>query len=250
MTKTNATAMRPLSTSERIIVALDVDTADEARQILSELQSKAGAFKIGLQLFTAAGPEFVREVAASGVKIFLDLKFHDIPNTVAKAGVEAAKLGVWMFNIHAVGGCDMMTRTADDVAEFCAKSGAVRPLIIGVTVLTSSNADTLNETGFGSGDVEQQVARLAQLAHRSGLDGVVASPREVIAIRNAVENKSFIAVTPGIRAFDATTDDQKRVTTLRDAIANGSDYVVIGRPITQAENRIAALETLIAEAEI
>jgi orotidine-5'-phosphate decarboxylase len=233
---------------EKIIVALDVDSTTLAREIIDELGDKVGAFKIGLQLFAAAGPEFVREVATSGVKIFLDLKFHDIPNTVAKAGVEAAKLGVWMFNVHAVGGSEMMKCTADDVAEFCNKSGVAKPLIIGVTVLTSSNVDTLNETGF-TGDVEKQVAKLARLAQTSGLDGVVASPREVVAIREAIEDKSFITVTPGIRPIAATTDDQKRVTTLRDAIANGSDYVVIGRPITQATDRAADLEAMIAEAE-
>ncbi len=233
---------------EKIIVALDVETRDEVRQILSELRDNVGAFKIGLQLFTAAGPEFVQEVTESGVKVFLDLKFHDIPNTVAKAGVEAAKLGVWMFNIHALGGREMMKRTANDVSEFCSTHGIAKPLVIGVTVLTSSNTDTLKETGF-EGEIEQQVANLARLAHLSGLDGVVASPREVIAIRESVEDKSFITVTPGIRPIAATTDDQKRVTTLREAIANGSDYVVIGRPITQAENRIDALEAMLAEAE-
>lgn len=248
MTESNATATRPLSTRERIIVALDVQTAEEARRLLSELGDKVGAFKIGLQLFTATGPEFVKEVTASGVKVFLDLKFHDIPNTVAKAGVEAAKLGVWMFNVHAVGGSEMMKRTSHDVAGFCTQNSITKPLIIGVTVLTSSNVDTLNEIGF-TNDVEKQVIKLAHLAADSGLDGVVASPREVIAIREAVKDKNFITVTPGIRPLSATTDDQKRVTCLRDAIANGSDYVVIGRPITQAENRISALEAMIAEAE-
>lgn len=248
MTESIAAATRPLSTRERIIVALDVESADEARSIINELGSRAGAFKIGLQLFTAVGPDFVREVSASGVKVFLDLKFHDIPNTVAKAAVEAARLGVWMFNVHAAGGSEMMKRTANEVGEYSNKTGVVKPLVIGVTVLTSSNAETLNEIGL-VGDLEKQVVKLAQLAQASGLDGVVASPREVIAIRDAVEERSFIAVTPGIRPIEATTDDQKRVTTLRDAIATGADYVVIGRPITQATDRIAALETMIAEAE-
>jgi orotidine-5'-phosphate decarboxylase len=248
MTEINAAATRSLATNERIIVALDVETAADARRILSELRDRVDAFKIGSQLFTAAGPEFVHEVTQSGVKVFLDLKFHDIPNTVAKAGVEAAKLGVWMFNVHAVGGSEMMRRTANEVGEYCNKTGEIKPLVIGVTVLTSSNTDTLKETGF-EGDIEQQVANLARLAHSSGLDGVVASPREVTAIRQAIEDTSFITVTPGIRPIAATTDDQKRVTTLREAIANGSDYVVIGRPITQAENRIDALEAILAEAE-
>ncbi len=229
-------------------MALDVETAAEARQILSELNGKVGAFKIGLQLFTAAGPEFVKEIASSGVKVFLDLKFHDIPTTVAKAGVEAAKLGVWMFNVHAVGGSEMMARTATEVGEFCEENSIAKPLVIGVTVLTSSNSDTLKETGC-DGDVEQQVVKLARLAHSNGLGGVVASPQEVLAIRATVADKNFIIVTPGIRPITATTDDQKRVTTIREAIANGSDYVVIGRPITQATDRIAAVEALIAEVE-
>lgn len=243
-----ATATGPLSTRERIIVALDVETPDAARQILGELDGGVGAFKIGMQLFTAAGPEFVREVTTSGVKVFLDLKFHDIPTTVAKAGIEAARLGVWMFNVHAMGGSEMMKRTANDVAEFCVQSGVERPHIIAVTMLTSSNADTLKETGIG-GSVEQQVTNLARLAHLSGLDGVVASPREVIAIRETVEDRSFLTVTPGIRPTGGTTDDQRRVTTLRDAIATGGDYFVIGRPITQAADRVKALESMIAEAE-
>lgn len=248
MTTADATATRPLSTRERIIIALDVETPGEARQILSELDGKVGAFKIGLQLFTAAGPEFVREVAEAGVKVFLDLKFHDIPNTVARAGIEVARLGVWMFNVHTAGGSEMMKRTANEVGEYVDKTGVTKPLIIGVTVLTSSNAETLNEIGF-VGDLEKQVVELAQLAKASGLDGVVASPREVTAIRDAVEDRSFITVTPGIRPIEATTDDQKRVTTLRDAIANGADYVVIGRPITQADNRTNALEAMLAEPE-
>lgn len=248
MTESIAAATRPLSTRERIIVALDVESADQARSIINELGSRVGAFKIGLQLFTAVEPDVVREVSATGVKVFLDLKFHDIPNTVAKAAVEAAKLGVWMFNVHTAGGSEMMKRTANEVGEYSSKTGVVKPLVIGVTVLTSSDAGTLTETGF-TGDIEKQVVRLAQLAKSSGLDGVVASPREVMAIRDAVEDRSFITVTPGIRPIEATTNDQKRVTTLREAIAKGADYVVIGRPITQAKDRVAALETMIAEAE-
>ena len=248
MTEINAAATRSLATNDRIIVALDVESATDAKRILSELRDRVGAFKIGLQLFTAAGPKFVQEITASGVKVFLDLKFHDIPNTVAKAAVEAAKLGVWMFNVHTAGGSEMMRRTSNEVGEYGDRTGAVRPLIIGVTVLTSSNAETLNEIGL-VGDLEKQVVKLAQLARASGLDGVVASPREVTAIQKAIKDTSFITVTPGIRPITATADDQRRVTTLRDAIANGADYVVIGRPITQAENRIHALEAMLAEPE-
>ena len=246
MTKPSAAASPVPNIRDRIIVALDVETVAEARAISDELAGHVGAFKIGMQLFTAAGPSVVRELADAGHKIFLDLKFHDIPNTVAKASVEAAKLGVWMFNIHASGGSEMMRQTVNEVDGACQTAGITRPLIIGVTVLTSSNAKSLREVG-GDGDVERHVVRLAQLAAESGLDGVVASPHEVQAVRNAVPQKSFITVTPGIRPKFATDDDQKRVTTLRDACALGSDYVVIGRPITQAADRLEAVERLINE---
>ena len=232
---------------DRIIVALDVDSAREAAAIVEELNGRVGAFKVGLQLFTAAGPEFVRELTASGAKIFLDLKFHDIPNTVAKASVEAARLGVWMFNVHAFGGSEMMNTAVKEVDAACEREGLARPLVIGVTVLTSSNAETMREMGVGN-PIETQVANLARLAADSGLDGVVASPLEVPAVRNAVSDDNFLTVTPGIRGNSATGDDQKRVTTVGRALAGGSDYVVIGRPITQAPNRIEAAEALILEA--
>jgi orotidine-5'-phosphate decarboxylase len=229
---------------DQIIVALDVDTADAAREISNELSGHVGAFKIGLQLFTAAGPLIVHEFTDAGKKIFLDLKFHDIPNTVAKASVEAAKLGVWMFNIHASGGGEMMRRAVSEVDEVCEAANIARPLIIGVTVLTSSNDETLAEIGV-DGHMESRVLRLARLAAKCGLDGVVASPHEVTAVKNSIDRKDFVVVTPGIRTTFATDDDQKRVTTLRDACALGSDYVVVGRPITQAKDRLEAVERLI-----
>lgn len=232
---------------DRIIVALDVDSAGEAAAIVSELNGRVGAFKVGLQLFTAAGPEFVRELTASGAKVFLDLKFHDIPNTVAKVSVEAARLGVWMFNVHAFGGSEMMKTAVKEVDAVCEEEGLTRPLVIGVTVLTSSDTETMSEIGV-DGDVESQVIRLARLAAKSGLDGVVASPLEVAAVRSAVADTKFLTVTPGIRPLSATADDQKRVTTVSRALAGGSDYVVIGRPITQAANRVEAVEAIIREA--
>lgn len=232
---------------DRIIVALDVDSAAEAAGIVSELNGSIGAFKVGLQLFTAAGPKFVRELTASGAKVFLDLKFHDIPNTVAKASVEAARLGVWMFNLHASGGSEMMRNAVKEVEAACAEEVIERPLMIGVTVLTSSDGDTMTEIGVDGG-VEAQVIRLARLAAESGLDGIVASPLEVSAVRNAIADRRFLTVTPGIRPFSATADDQKRVTTVGRALAGGSDYVVIGRPITQAANRVEAVEVIVSEA--
>lgn len=234
---------------DRIIVALDVDSGDEAAAIVRELNGRVGAFKVGLQLFTAAGPQFVRELVVTGAKVFLDLKFHDIPNTVAKAAVEAARLGVWMFNLHAAGGREMMERSVLEVNEVCEKECLTRPLVIGVTVLTSSNDATLNEIGIAQG-VETQVTRLARLTADSGLDGVVASPLEVMAVRNAVDRPGFLTVTPGIRPINATTDDQKRVTTVGSALAGGSDYVVIGRPIIKAADRTEAVEAIVSEASV
>jgi len=232
---------------ERIIVALDVETADEAREISRELSASVGAFKIGLQLFTTAGPRLVREFIDAGEKVFLDLKFHDIPNTVAKASVEAARHGVWMLNVHASGGREMMHRTSDYVAEICEKESIKKPLIVAVTVLTSSNAEMLGEVGVAT-PVVTQVQNLALLAAECGLDGVVVSPHEISAVRTAVYASNFLVVTPGIRSISATNDDQKRVTTIRQALANGSDYVVIGRPITQAKDRLQAVESLVREA--
>ncbi len=258
---------------EKIIVALDVETAAEAREIIAELRGEVSAFKIGLQLFTAAGASFVREVVAGDVKLFLDVKFHDIPNTVAKASVEVARLGVWMFNVHAFGGGEMMRRTVESVREVCEKESLNQPKIIGVTVLTSSNQETLRETGIET-EINTQVVNLARLAAKYNLDGVVASPHEIKNIRENVEKDDFLIVTPGIRitkpgeipdsrfqipnltAGDqktktnrqfATNDDQRRVMTPSAAVAAGSDYLVIGRPITQSENRIAAVREILRE---
>lgn len=232
--------------SDRIIVALDVGSANTADSIMNEIGKRVGAFKVGLQLFSAAGPQYVRQLADRGIKVFLDLKFHDIPNTVAKAAVEASKLGVWMMNVHASGGREMMVRTVQDVGEYCERSGIEKPLMIAVTVLTSSNQETLSETGVQSG-VEEQVGNLARLAAVCNMDGVVASAREVGVIRREVPNPSFLTVTPGIRPKLGTLDDQKRVTTFGQALANGSDYVVIGRPITEAADRVAAIEQILSE---
>ncbi len=229
----------------RVIVALDVENVGVARDVIAELKGQAAAFKIGLQLFTAAGPEFVREVAANH-KVFLDLKFHDIPNTVSRAGVEATRLGVWMFNLHASGGSEMMRRTVGEVGDACARDGLMRPLIIGVTILTSSDANTLRETGIERG-AEDQVLFLARLTSECGLNGVVASPLEVVAVRNTVSDPEFLIVTPGVRPDFATNDDQKRVMTPGRAVSEGSDYLVIGRPILQAKDRAAALRKICEE---
>ena len=245
---------------EKIIVALDVETADQAREIIAELRGEVGAFKIGLQLFTAVGASFVREVVENNVKIFLDVKFHDIPNTVSKAAVEVARLGVWIFNIHALGGGEMMRKAAESVREVCDKENLQQPKIIGVTVLTSSNQETLREVGIET-EVKKQVVNLAQLTAQCNLDGVVASPHEIEAIRKAIGRKDFLIVTPGIRNQKtkdqspkttnqfATKDDQKRVMSPGEAVSAGSDYLVIGRPITQSENKIAAVREILREIE-
>jgi len=235
-------AIPAMRSNKRVIVALDVETAGEARALVRELHHDAAAFKIGLQLFTAAGPDLVREISTEN-KVFLDLKFHDIPNTVAKAAVEAARLGVWMFNIHTSGGTETMRRTAEDVADFCIRQNLPRPLVIGVTVLTSSDANTLRESGIER-SADEQVTELSRLAAASGLDGVVASAMEASLIRASVNKKDFVIVTPGVRPEFGTKDDQKRVMTPRQAVLEGSDYLVIGRPILQAEDRVAALRSI------
>ncbi len=233
----------------KLIVALDVDSAAEARRLVDTLRGLVGMFKIGSQLFTAAGPDLVREVVNSGERVFLDLKFHDIPNTVAAAGVEAARLGVSIFNVHAGGGSEMMKRTADAVAETTDLEKLQRPKIIAVTVLTSANSLTLGEIGV-AGDVDDAVRRLALLTEASGLDGVVASPLEIETVRSVVKKKGFIVVTPGVRPAGAAPGDQKRVTTPREAIEAGADYLVVGRPILQASDPARAAQQIIDEMEL
>ncbi len=242
----SATIKKDFVNKDKIIVALDVETADEAREHIEDLREYAGAFKIGLQLFTSAGAAFVTELVRTEVKIFLDVKFHDIPATVAKAAVEVARLGVWMFNIHALGGREMMQKTVESVREVCDKENLIQPKIIGVTVLTSSDQNTLSEIGIDK-EINSQVLNLAQLTAKCGLDGVVASPNETLDIRAKINNKDFIIVTPGIRPDFATKDDQKRVMTPREAVDAGADYLVIGRPILQTRDPKAAVSKILEE---
>lgn len=247
MTRASAAIDTTKQAKDRIIVALDVDDAAAARAIVEELGDSVGAYKVGLQLYTAEGPAFVRELVGLGAKVFLDLKFHDIPNTAAMAAVEAARLGVWMLNVHASGGSEMMRRTIDEVRRVCGIEGIAVPKVIAVTVLTSSDGNALVETGIET-PVEEQVVRLAKLAHASGLDGVVASANEAAAIRAAITDPHFLIVTPGIRPMDATNDDQKRVMTFSKAIDAGSDFAVIGRPITRSGDMRAAVAAIVVEA--
>jgi orotidine-5'-phosphate decarboxylase len=246
MTHSTAARKPGIPAHERLIVALDVEDAVSARSIVSELRGRVGAFKIGLQLFTSAGPGLVREFCDAGEQIFLDLKFHDIPNTVAKASVEAVRLGVWMFNVHAAGGSEMMNRTVGEVSEFCESASVSKPKIIAVTVLTSSTDATLLETGVQKSAMDQ-VLDLAKLAENCDLDGVVASPREAHGIRAQAIREGFLIVTPGVRPKSATFDDQKRVMTPVEALAAGSDYLVIGRPVAAAANRTAAVDAIVSE---
>ncbi|MCB1023966.1 MAG: orotidine-5'-phosphate decarboxylase [Acidobacteria bacterium] len=233
-------------TRNKIIVALDVATASEAREAIAELREEVGAFKIGLQLFTACGAPFVRELVKDGVKIFLDVKFHDIPVTVAKASVEVARLGVWMFNIHASGGREMIERTVDLVSNTCQREQIEMPKLIGVTVLTSSDEAVLREIGL-SRSVDEQVLALAKMAAECGLDGVVASPNETGSISNSIGNDDFLIVTPGVRLGEIENDDQKRFTTPGEAISLGSDYLVIGRPIMSAKDRKQAVKLIVED---
>ena len=226
---------------ERLLVALDTGTAREALALADSVRGHVGGFKIGNQLFTSAGPDVVRTLASRGERVFLDLKFHDIPNTVAGAIASVAALGVWMVNVHASGGRAMLeaARTAADRAA--EKSGS-RPLVIAVTVLTSLNAEALTEVGVGS-PPQDQVLRLAALAQSTGLDGVVASAQETAALRRAC-GSDFVIVTPGIRggSAQASRDDQQRTMTPAEALAAGASYLVVGRPITGAPDpRVAAI---------
>ena len=231
---------------EKLIVALDVKTAAEALRLFAALRDAAGMFKIGSQLFTAAGPAIVREIVAAGGRVFLDLKFHDIPNTVAGACVEAVRLGVSLFNVHALGGSEMMRRAAEATRETAAREGLVRPRLIAVTALTSADAATLAEVGLTE-TPEDLVLRLARLADDCGLDGVVASPREVAPLRAAITRKDFLLVTPGVRPLRVARDDQKRVLTPGEAINVGASYLVVGRAITAAPDPARAAQAIIAE---
>jgi orotidine-5'-phosphate decarboxylase len=232
----------------RLIVALDVKTADEARGLVDQLRGIVGMFKIGSQLFTATGPAIVREIVNSGERVFLDLKFHDIPNTVAAAGVEATRLGASIFNVHAAGGSEMMRRTASAVAESAQAEGLTRPSIIAVTVLTSADQRTLAEVGWTS-NPEVLIEHLSLLAEEAGMDGVVASPREVGIVRSVVKKPGFIVVTPGVRPKGAARNDQSRVTTPLEAITAGADYLVVGRPIIAAPDPSRAALQIIDEME-
>jgi len=231
---------------DKLIVALDVDSTDRALHIFDSLRHFVGMFKIGSQLFTAAGPTIVREIVARGGRVFLDLKFHDIPNTVAAAGVEATRLGVSIFNVHASGGVEMMKRTAEAVAEIAERERLAKPKVIAVTLLTSLDQANLKQLGIND-EPPAVVARLARVAAICGLDGVVASPREIGIIRETIAKPDFLIVTPGIRSRTDATEDQRRTLTAAEAIRAGADYLVVGRPIINAEDPLGAARKIVEE---
>jgi orotidine-5'-phosphate decarboxylase len=226
-----------------IIAALDVPTAEKALQLASEIAPAVGAFKIGSELFTAAGPDIVKKIRALGALVFLDLKFHDIPNTVAKAVAAAVQLDVQMLTVHTSGGFEMLKAAENTAEETAWKLGRTPPLVLGVTVLTSFDSGALREIG-GDGNVEFQVRRLATLATKAGLRGLVCSPLEVSALRKILPASTQL-VTPGVRTGTEKADDQKRTLTPREAISVGANWLVVGRPIYAAENPRAAAEKIL-----
>jgi len=234
--------MTPEAARNKIIFALDVKGLQDIEQWAGRLSGKVGMFKVGKELFTSCGPAAVEAVRRHGGEVFLDLKYHDIPNTVSQAMVAAGRLGVRLANLHALGGGEMMATAATAVRQ---EFGDERPQLLAVTILTSSTAETLRQVGIER-SVEEMVVRLAKLAQDSGMDGVVASPLEIAAIRQAC-GPDFLIVTPGVRPAFASVDDQKRIMTPGEAVAAGADYLVIGRPIAKAGDAVAAADMIVDE---
>jgi len=237
-----------LTARERLVLALDVDDLKKADELVDKLSDYVGVFKIGSQLFTAEGAKVVNMVNKRGGKVFLDLKFHDIPNTVARAAEVATKLGVYIFNVHTSGGYEMMKAAAEATKKISLALGVRKPLILGVTLLTSINQKILEKEISVKKKLEEQVVHLAKLAKAAGLDGVVASSWEIKEIRKAC-GENFVILTPGIRPAGKSSDDQKRVMTPREAIKLGSDFLVIGRPIRDASNPVEAAKEILKEME-
>jgi orotidine-5'-phosphate decarboxylase len=229
----------------QILAALDVDTAEAAYALADQLRGVVGGFKIGSRLFTSHGPSVVETLVARGDRVFLDLKFHDIPNTVAGAVAAATRLGVWMVNVHASGGHAMMRAACEAADAESARFSRPRPLVIAVTMLTSLSEETMGEIGV-AGAMAAQVGRLAVLAESAGLDGVVASAQEIALIRNRC-GKTFEIVTPGIRGASDEKGDQRRTMTAAEALSAGASYLVVGRPIIAAADPRAAAERIDAE---
>jgi len=232
-----------MSVSEKLIIALDVPEHTQAIEIVERFKDYVEIFKVGPELFLYSGPKIIEDINTKGKKAFLDLKFHDIPNTVAKAAIGATKLGIYMFNLHTSGGLEMMKRCRDSIIEVCLKENLDRPKILGVTVLTSISKEILlNELGIQY-SLKTHVKHLSALALKAGLDGVIASAREALMIRNHC-GKGFLIVTPGIRPSWTPPDDQKRTMTPKEAIREGADYLVMGRGILQHPDPLKAIELI------
>jgi orotidine-5'-phosphate decarboxylase len=236
---------KQVSPKDRVIVALDVPDRESALRLVEQVSGLVGMFKIGSQLFTAEGPQLVREIVTSGERVFLDLKFHDIPNTVAGAVESAARLSVSILNVHTLGGSEMMRAAAHAVGDR-GLLWITRPAVLGVTVLTSMDKADLADVGIPL-DLTAEVVRLAALARDSGLDGIVASPHEIRLIRECITAERFIILTPGIRPAWSAKGDQKRIATPVDAIRDGADFIVIGRAITDSIDPRAAAERILEE---
>jgi orotidine-5'-phosphate decarboxylase len=230
---------------EKIIFALDVEHFTEAQRWVTLLKDQVGMFKVGKQLFTHSGPKVIDMIRKKGQKVFLDLKFHDIPNTVAKAGEEATKLEVAMFNLHALGGFEMMKKTVEASRATAKELGIPKPFILAVTILTSMDEDAIKEVGI-QGPILEEVGRLAFLSMKAGVDGVVASPQEIGVIRKRCGEK-FLIVTPGIRLPSEKKDDQKRTLSPKEAISAGANYLVIGRPIKESKDPLETVQKIVED---
>ena len=234
-----------MAKGDRIIVALDVNNIAEAEKLVGELRSVIKIFKVGSELFTSCGFEAIDTVRRKGGKVFLDLKFHDIPNTVMKASRAITRQGIHMFTVHTMGGFDMMKGAVEASREEALRVKTPPPLVLGVTILTSMSAKDVSSIGV-EGHITDEVLRLAKLAEKAGLNGVIASPQEVELLRKNL-GKDFLIVAPGVRPLGGEKNDQKRVATPKEAIDKGADYLVIGRPITAAEDPKSAAEKIINE---
>ena len=239
-------SISPETAKSKIIVALDVSTADQALALVEKLQNEVGMFKIGMELYNAEGADIVKKIRAKGCKVFVDLKFHDIPNTVAQAAGVITNNGADMFTCHACGGFKMLAAAAKTKNETAAKLATASPIALAVTVLTSISQEEFEKEIGMNCKIEEQVVHLAKLAKSAGMDGVVASPKEITAIRKACGD-DFVIVTPGIRPVWAATNDQSRITTPKEAIEAGATYLVIGRPITSQPDPMIAARKIAAE---